>query len=63
MLSFVYVFLFRPEQPTWLLILFGSLVAVAIAILANIMSAFLVRKHLIKLQVLRQELLNLSNQS
>ncbi len=55
LLSSVYVILFKVEQPIWQMLLIGSLLAIGVAILSNIISAVLVRKQLIKLESLRSE--------
>ena len=59
-LSFVYVVLFRPQQPVLLSIISGTLLASVVAILANILSAVLVRKHLLKLEGLKKDLIKLN---
>jgi hypothetical protein len=63
MLSLVYVFLFTPEQPAWLMIIIGTLLATVVAGLSNILSAVLVRKHLLKLVGLKMQLIRLSEQA
>lgn len=59
-LAMVYVVVFKPQQPVWLMLLIGTFLAAAIAVLSNIISAVLVRKHLLKLEGLRNDLLKLS---
>ena len=61
-LSMVYVVLFKPQQPVWLIVVTGILLATAVAVLSNIISAVLVRKHLIKLEGLRMDLVKLSEE-
>ena len=61
-LSIVYVALFKPQQPIWLMVVTGILLATAVAVLSNIISAVLVRKHLIKLEGLRMDLIKLSEE-
>lgn len=58
-LSIVYILLYKPQQPIWLMFLIGASLAMIIAILSNVISAVLVRKHLLKLQNLKVELLKL----
>ena len=59
-LSMVYATLFKPEQPVWLMLLLSLILATIIAVISNIISAALVREHLLKLQNLRQDLIKLS---
>ena len=61
MLSIIYVIQFKPEQPIWLMLLIGTFLAATIAGLSNIISAVLVRKHLLKLEGLKEDLLKLSD--
>lgn len=61
-LSSIYVVLFKPQQPIWLMLVTGILLATAVAVLSNIISAVLVRKHLIKLEGLRMDLIKLSEE-
>lgn len=61
-LSMVYVALFKPQQPVWLMLVTGISLAAAVAVLSNIISAVLVRKHLIKLEGLRRGLIKLSEE-
>ena len=61
-LSIIYVVLFKPQQPVWLMLVTGIILATAVAVLSNIISAVLVRKHLIKLERLRMDLIKLSEE-
>jgi len=56
----VYAVVFKPEQPLWLMFLIGTLLAATIAGLSNVISAVLVRKHLLKLAGLKNDLIKLS---
>jgi hypothetical protein len=58
-LSIVYIVLYKPQQPTWLMLLFGTSITILIAAVSNVISAVLVRKHLVKLQKLEQDILTL----
>ena len=58
-LSIVYIVLYRPQQPIWLMFIIGTFMAMVIAILSNVISAVLVRTHLLRLQNLKEELLKL----
>ncbi|RLD24445.1 MAG: hypothetical protein DRI71_02535 [Bacteroidetes bacterium] len=58
-LSVVYIVIYKPQQPVWLMLLVGTSLAIVISALSNVISAVLVRKHLIKLQKLEQDLLTL----
>ena len=62
-LSIVYVVLFRPQQPAWMMIIIGTLLATAVAVLSNILSAVLVRKHLLKLEGLKMDLISLTKEA
>ena len=59
LLSLVYVYLFRPEAVGWVMFLIVITLAAGIGLLSNIISAVTVRKHLIKLENLKQDYLNL----
>lgn len=60
-LTMVYVGLFEPEQPIWLMLVIGTFLAAVIAGISNIISAALMRKHLMKLEGLKKDLLKLSD--
>ena len=55
-LQVIYIFLFTHNYPIWQILLVGTFLATAIAILSNMISAVLVRKQLIRLLNLKQEL-------
>jgi hypothetical protein len=59
-LSIIYAVVFKPEQPVWLMSLIGTSLAASIAGLSNVISAVLVRKHLLKLTGLKNDLIKLS---
>jgi hypothetical protein len=59
-LSIVYAVVFKPEQPVWQMIIVGTSLATTIAALSNVISAVLVRKHLLKLEGLKNDLIKLS---
>jgi hypothetical protein len=63
MLSIVYIVLFKPQQPVWLVIVIGTVLAGTVAVLSDILSAVLVRKHLQKLEGLKMDLVNLSEEA
>jgi hypothetical protein len=59
-LAVTYIMMFKPNVAIWMMLLTGLIVAIVVAALSNIISAVLVRKHLLKLEKLQQELLILS---
>ena len=48
-LTLVYTVEFNPRQPIWLMLIIGSILAGAVALLSNVISAVIVRKQLVKL--------------
>jgi hypothetical protein len=60
-LAITYVLMFKPDVPSWIMVVCGAILAIGIAALSNIISAVLVRKHLLKLENLKRELLRLSD--
>ena len=60
LLSIIYIGMFKPEHPLWQMLVIGTILAVGIGILSNIISAVLVRQHLIRLEGLKQYLVKLS---
>jgi hypothetical protein len=59
-LAITYVMMFKPNVAVWMMLIIGLTLATVVAALSNIISAVLVRKHLLKLENLQQELLILS---